>query len=270
MSKPKILYIAQEVAPYLPDTEMSVLNKNLSQSIISHGYEVRTFMPKYGIINERRNQLHEVIRLSGMNIIIDDTDHPLIIKVATLLPSRMQVYFIDNDDYFMHHTAKDLEIRESAADNDERMMFFVRGAVETVKKLKWAPAIIHCAGWATALTPLYIKSQYCEDPSFMEAKVVYSMFNDQFEGTLDERFFEKLKLDGFSEEKMAAIKDKAVDYITLNKLAIDNSDAIVEASAGINQELIDYALASGKPFMKYPGAEEYVNAYAEFYSSLQQ
>ena len=270
MSKPKILYIAQEVAPYLPDTEMSVLNKNLSQSIISHGYEVRTFMPKYGIINERRNQLHEVIRLSGMNIIIDDTDHPLIIKVATLLPSRMQVYFIDNDDYFMHHTAKDLEIRESAADNDERMMFFVRGAVETVKKLKWAPAIIHCAGWVTALTPLYIKSQYKEDPSFMEAKVVYSLFNDKFEGTLDERFLEKLKQDGFNEDKMAAIKDKAVDYITLNKLAIDNSDAIVEASEGIDQELIDYAVASGKPFMKYPGAEKYIDAYAEFYSSLQQ
>lgn len=270
MSKPKILYIAQEVAPYLPDTEMSVLNKNLSQSIISHGYEVRTFMPKYGIINERRNQLHEVIRLSGMNIIIDDTDHPLIIKVATLLPSRMQVYFIDNDDYFMHHTAKDLEIRESAADNDERMMFFVRGAVETVKKLKWAPAIIHCAGWVTALTPLYIKSQYREDPSFMEAKVVYSLFNDKFEGTLDERFLEKLKQDGFNEDKMAAIKDGAVDYIALNKLAIDNSDAIVEASEGIDQELIDYAVASGKPFMKYPGAEKYIDAYAEFYSSLQQ
>ncbi len=270
MSKPKILYIAQEVAPYLPDTEMSVLNKNLSQSIISHGYEVRTFMPKYGIINESRNQLHEVIRLSGMNIIIDDTDHPLIIKVATLLPSRMQVYFIDNDDYFMHHTAKDLEIRESAADNDERMMFFVRGAVETVKKLKWAPAIIHCAGWATALTPLYIKSQYKEDPSFMEAKVVYSLFNDKFEGTLDERFLEKLKQDGFNEDKMAAIKDGAVDYIALNKLAIDNSDAIVEASEGINQELLDYAVASGKPFMKYPGAEKYIDAYAEFYSSLQQ
>ena len=270
MSKPKILYITQEVAPYLPDTEMSVLNKNLSQSIISHGYEVRTFMPKYGIINERRNQLHEVIRLSGMNIIIDDTDHPLIIKVATLLTSRMQVYFIDNDDYFMHHTAKDLEIRESAADNDERMMFFVRGAVETVKKLKWAPAIIHCAGWATALTPLYIKSQYREDPSFMEAKVVYSLFNDKFEGTLDERFLEKLKQDGFNEDKMAAIKDGAVDYIALNKLAIDNSDAIVEASEGIDQELIDYAVASGKPFMKYPGAEKYIDAYAEFYSSLQQ
>ena len=121
MSKPKILYIAQEVSPYLPKTEMSILTKDLSQSIISHGYEVRTFMPKYGIINERRNQLHEVIRLSGMNIIIDDTDHPLIIKVATLLPSRLQVYFIDNDDYFMHHTAKDLEIRETPEDNDERI-----------------------------------------------------------------------------------------------------------------------------------------------------
>ena len=269
MSKPKILYIAQEVSPYLPKTGMSILTKDLSQSIISHGYEVRTFMPKYGIINERRNQLHEVIRLSGMNIIIDDTDHPLIIKVATLLPSRLQVYFIDNDDYFMHHTAKDLEIRETPEDNDERMAFFVRGVAETVKKLRWDPAIIHCVGWATALSPLYIKSLYQDDPSFRSAKVVYSLFNDKFDGKLDPRFAEKLKMAGFDDSVLSKIQDKEIDYIELNKLAIDFSDAVVEASENIDEELIKYAAESGKPFMRHPGSENYTEKYAEFYASLQ-
>ncbi|MGM9843175.1 MAG: glycogen/starch synthase [Muribaculaceae bacterium] len=270
MSKPKILYIAQEVHPYLPKTEMSVLSKDLSQSVIGHGYEVRTFMPKYGIINERRNQLHEVIRLSGMNIIIDDTDHPLIIKVATLLPSRMQVYFIDNDDYFYHNEESALEIRISPDDNDERMMFFVRGVAETVKKLRWDPAVIHCIGWATALSPLYIKHRYHEDPSFRSSKIVYSLFNDRFDGVLDDRFFDKLKSEGFSDEIIADIKANPVDCIALNKLAIDYADGIVEASEGIEQELIDYAAASGKPFLRYPGSENYTDAYAEFYASLQQ
>lgn len=270
MSKPKILYIAQEVAPYLPQTQMSLLGKDLAQSIISHGYEARTFMPKYGIINERRNQLHEVIRLSGMNIIIDDTDHPLIIKVATLLPSRMQVYFIDNDDYFQVHTLKDLEIRATPDDNDERMMFFVRGSVETVKKLRWNPAVINCMGWVTALAPLYIKKQYVDDPSFIGSKIVYSLFNDGFDGTLDPRFVEKLKMDGFTDQDLIAISSGNVDCIALNKLAIDYSDAVVEASENVAPELIDYATASGKPFLKYPGAENYADSYAEFYSSLQQ
>ena len=151
----KVLYISQEIAPYLPETPMSVAGRTLPQSAQENGYEVRTFMPKYGSINERRNQLHEVIRLSGMNVVIDDTDHPLIIKVATLQPTRMQVYFIDNDDYFQFSPDKILEIVSSPEDNDERIMFFARGVIETVRKLRWNPAIIHCLGWTSALVPLY-------------------------------------------------------------------------------------------------------------------
>ena len=270
MSKPKILYISQEIAPYLPKTELSTLGRDLPQSIQSHGYEVRTFMPKYGIINERRNQLHEVIRLSGMNLIIDDTDHPLIIKVATLQPSRMQVYFIDNDDYFQHHTVTDLETRATPDDNDERIIFFVRGVIETVKKLRWEADIIHATGWITALAPLYLKNNYNEDPAFRSSKIVYSLFNDRFDGILDERFIEKLKMDGFNDEHLNAIigKDGKVDFIALNKLAIDHADAIVEASNGVEQELIDYARQSGKPFLPYPGEEKYDDIYAEFYATL--
>lgn len=143
MGKQKVLFISQEIAPYLPSTPLAVLGRQLAQCTQDHGYEVRTFMPKYGCINERRNQLHEVIRLSGMNVVIDDSDHPLIIKVATLQPSRMQVYFIDNDDYFQFTPDKQLETVSSPEDNDERQMFFVRGVIETVKKLRWEPAVIH-------------------------------------------------------------------------------------------------------------------------------
>ena len=160
----KVLYISQEIAPYLPETPMALLGRDLPQGILETGAEVRTFMPKYGSINERRNQLHEVIRLSGMNLIIDDTDHPLIIKVATLQPSRMQVYFIYNDDYFAHNLTKELETVSSPADNDERSIFFVRGVIETVRKLRWDPNIIHCNGWITALAPLYIRQNYNDDP----------------------------------------------------------------------------------------------------------
>ena len=153
MKNNRILYISQEISPYLADSPLSVLGKAMPVKMQERGFEVRTFMPKYGCINERRNQLHEVIRLSGMNIIIDDTDHPLIIKVATLQPSRMQVYFIDSDDYFTSSAggAAPLETVSDPEQNDERMIFFVRGVVETVKKLRWEPAVVQCMGWITAL-----------------------------------------------------------------------------------------------------------------------
>lgn len=268
MSNNKVLYISQEISPYLPATKMAELGKSIPQGIQDSKFEVRTFMPKYGCINERRNQLHEVIRLSGMNLIIDDTDHPLIIKVATLQPARMQIYFIDNEDYFQHHVATDLEIRQNPEDNDERIMFYVRGVVETVKKLRWVPEVVHCSGWISALAPIYLKKIYNEDPSFSGAKVAYAIFDETFDGTLDERFFEKMKMDGFLEEDLEIINNGPVDYITLNKLAIKYSDGIIQASPSINPELVEYAKSLGKPFMEYPGDENYIDAYAQFYKSL--
>ncbi|MDY6259117.1 MAG: glycogen/starch synthase, partial [Bacteroidales bacterium] len=174
----KVLFISQEIAPYLPETPMATMSRDLSQAVQEKGIEVRTFMPKYGFINERRNQLHEVIRLSGMNLIIDDTDHPLIIKVATLQPAHMQVYFIFNEDYFARNITKQLETVTSPEDNDERSIFFVRGTLETVKKLRWVPSVIHCAGMISALAPLYIKDYYADDPSYRDTKVVFSIFDD--------------------------------------------------------------------------------------------
>lgn len=266
-----MLYISQEIDPYLPSTPMGLFGRNLAQGLQEKGAEMRTFMPKFGAINERRNQLHEVIRLSGLNIIIDDTDHPLIIKVATLQPSRLQVYFIDNDDYFFRaDPGAPLETVSDAALNDERSIFFVRGVVETVKKLRWEPDIVHCTGWLTALVPLYLKYIYNEDPAFRSGKVVYSLFQQPFEGELDSRLAQKLAEDGFTPDQLKEITDADghIDYIKLNKIAIDFADAVIDSTADTPKELIEYAVASGKPFLSFDKAQDGANAYFEFYQNL--
>lgn len=263
----KALYISQEIHPYLAPTTMSVLSRSIPQGMQERGIEVRTFMPKYGCINERRNQLHEVIRLSGMNIIIDDTDHPLIIKVATLQPTRMQVYFIDNDDFFLPHVNSAQETLSNMEDNDERAIFFALGVVETVRKLRWYPSIIHCAGWITSLIPLYIKVKYPEDPAFKHAKVVYSLFGDSFEGTLDARMAEKLIADDIPADAIQGISGD-IDAFALNCLAIDYADAIVQATEDVDPRLVEYAKASGKPFLPFPGLEDSAETYRAFYESL--
>ncbi|MBD5233287.1 MAG: glycogen/starch synthase [Bacteroidales bacterium] len=270
MDVKKVLFISQEIDPYLPASEFSTFAKDLAQGLQEKGAEVRSFMPKYGAINERRNQLHEVIRLSGLNIIIDDCDHPLIIKVATLQPSRLQVYFIDNDDYFYRHSPGKMETVDWAELNDERSIFFVRGTVETVKKLRWEADIVQCIGWITALTPLYLKKIYNEDPSFRNSKIVYSLTKDGFEGNLDPRMVDKLKQEGFTDEQLASLTagDTPVDFVKLNKIAIDNADAIIESTDSVLPELVEYAKASGKPFLPYTPSDDPSAAYTEFYRSL--
>jgi starch synthase len=264
----KALYISQEISPYLPSSVLADMGRNLPQGIQEKGIEVRTFMPKYGSINERRNQLHEVIRLSGLNIVIDDTDHPLIIKVATLQPTRMQVYFIDNDDYFHRQGSEGLEIDTEPEENDERIMFFVRGVIETVKKLRWLPQIVHCSGWATALAPLYIRRMYQDDPTLRECKIIYSIHNASPVQALDPRMAEKLEMDGFDKQDLAHLTNGDIDEVALGKLAIDFSDAVVQAEQDVNPELVAYAKASGKPFLEYPGEENFIDKYHEFYLSL--
>ncbi len=268
MDVKKVLYISQEITPYLAADPLSTFGRMLPQGIQEGGTEVRTFMPRYGCINERRNQLHEVIRLSGLNIVIDDTDHPLIIKVATLQPSRMQVYFIDNDDYFLRHTADGLETETLAHENDERAIFFVRGVLETVKKLRWIPSVIHCTGWITALSPLYLRKIYGDDPTFADSKIVYSLFDAPFDGELDPRMIDKLAQDGFKADQLASLTGGPVNCDALNRIAMDYADAIAVSSPGVSEALLDYARKTGKPLLEYPGEENYVEAYKNFYSSL--
>jgi len=264
--KKKVLFISQEIMPYLPETPMSRISRNLPQGIQEKGKEIRAFMPRYGLINERRHQLHEVIRLSGMNLIIDDTDHSLVIKVASIQSARMQVYFIDNDDYYQRKYTLKNEKGKCFEDNDERAIFFSRGVLETVKKLRWAPDLIHCHGWFTSIVPLYIKKSFREDPLFKETKVVYSIYDDNFEPTLNKTFAQKLVIDGISASETMVIEDPT--HENLSKLAIDQSDGLIYGSPVINPEIEKYLLASGKPFLKFHDDTTYIDAYSEFYDKI--
>lgn len=268
MEAKKILFISQEMTPYLPESEIATICRNLPQGIQERGREIRTFMPKYGNINERRNQLHEVIRLSGMNLIIDDTDHPLIIKVASIQAARMQVYFIDNDDYFLRKNLLVDDEGKDFDDNDERSIFFVRGVMETVKKLRWVPDIIHCHGWFTALAPLFIKKAYAEDPSFRDAKIVYSIYDNKFETPLPATFPSKLLWEGIQESDLGFGLNETVDYVPLSKLAMRYSDGLIQASPQIDAQVAEAAQASGKLFLPYQSPDVYIDAYNQFYDDV--
>ncbi len=263
----KVLFITQEITPYVPENEMSLIGRNLPQAIQEKGREIRTFTPKWGNINERRNQLHEVIRLSGMNLIIDDTDHPLIIKVASIQAARMQVYFIDNDDYFQNRLQKCDENGIDYADNDARAIFYARGVLETVKKLRWCPDVIHCHGWMTALAPLYIKQAYKDEPSFRDAKVVFSVYDDEFQTPFSEDFTSKLMLKGITKKDVESVNNP-VDYKELCKLAIQYSDGVIQNSPTVNAEIMDYARESGKLVLDYPATDDYANACNNFYDEV--
>ncbi len=266
MESKKVLFVSQEITPYLPETELSLIGRTLPQAIQETGKEIRTFMPKYGNINERRNQLHEVIRLSGMNLIIDDTDHPLIIKVASIQAARMQVYFIDNEDYFHRkHTVVDSRGR-FFEDNDERMIFFARGVLETVRKLRWSPDLVHCHGWFTSLIPLYIKNAYREDPLFADSKVVFSFYNHGFKNLLNPSFAEKILVDGVSPEDVSMVKEPG--YENLVTLAATYSDGLVQGSGNLPESVTGVLKKTGKPYLNYVNEEEYVEKLSVFYDSI--
>lgn len=209
MSAKKVLFITQEITPYVPESNLALIGQKLPQAIQDKGREIRTFMPKWGIVNERRNQLHEVIRLSGMNLIIDDTDHPLIIKVASIQAARRQVYFIDNDDYFQHRLMTCDENGNDYEDNGERAIFYARGVLETVKKLRWCPDVIHCHGWMSAMVPLYIKKAYYDEPSFRDSKVIYSLYQEGFKSTLAPNFADQALFKEVTPEDLSMLKSPA-------------------------------------------------------------
>ncbi len=262
----KVLFINQEILPYVPETVMSSQGRNLPQSIQESGCEIRTFMPKWGIINKRRGQLHEVIRLSGMNIIIDDTDHPLIISVATIPSTRIQVYFIDNEDYFMKRQMTVDEKGVEYVDNGERAIFFARGVLETVKKLRWTPDVIHCQGWISALVPYYIKTAYKYEPSFCNTKIVTSLFKNDFDLNLGNNFKDIIDFKEGESQDLSVFNEKST-YEELAKLAIMYSDGIVEAQKGIDTTLVKYAKEQGKHIMKHNDAKM-PEAYMEFYEKI--
>ncbi len=267
MKKKKILFISQEITPYLEESELANFGRYLPQGIQEDGKEIRTFMPKFGCINERRNQLHEVIRLSGMNLIINENDHPLIIKVGSIQAARMQVYFIDSEDFFQRKAVfNDPATGKFFKDNDERAIFFARGVLETVKKLGWVPDIIHCHGWMTSLVPLYIKNSYKKEPIFENSKVIFSLYNNDFKQALDKDFAKKAMMDDISEDDIVDYTDTS--FVGLNKAAMNASDAVIKASENINPELEDYFNGLDKPKLGFQTPEEYIQAYSNFYDEV--
>ncbi len=267
MKAKKILFITQEIEPYVPNSEYTLLGRQMSQYVLEKGREIRSFMPKWGNINERRNQLHEVIRLSGMNLIIDDTDHPLIIKVASIPAARMQVYFIDNDDFFHKRLSVANDEGKEYADNALRAIFYARGVLETVKKLRWVPDVIHCQGWISSIVPVLLKTAYKEEPSFRDCKVVFSITDQPITMPLPENFPASIAyrectpdvLEGLSTPLMGA---------DLQKLAIKYSDGAIISSAEPAPELTDFAKASNIPVMPFAGEDwdEYLNFFDQVWS----
>ncbi len=268
MKAKKILYISQEIAPYVPDSEMSLCGRKVTQSVQEKGCEIRAFMPKWGCVNERRGQLHEVIRLSRMMLIIDDTAHPLILKVASIPQTRIQVYFIDNEDYFAKRGMAFDDNGQEYADNGERAIFYARSVLETVKKLRWVPDIIHVQGWMGSVLPLYIRTAYKDEPTFASAKIVTSLFSEELTASLGPNFKKCIE---FRNVKQSLINkyNKNFGFSDLQRMAIDYSDGIVNAGANVNPAYLAYAQEKNKPMMTHPADEALISeTYTNFYDSL--
>ena len=263
MKDKRILFVSSELIPYLPENNVSKMAFEVPKEMHHQGVQIRMFMPRFGVINERRHQLHEVIRLSGMNLIINDMDMPLIIKVASVPKERMQVYFIDNEEYFKRKALYTDEDNNLFKDNDERAIFFAKGVVETVKKLNWAPDIIHVHGWMASLLPLYIKEYYKDDALFKDSKIVTSIYNNGFEGELSNELPKKIKFDAINESKIKTISNPNYTNILIN--AIENSDAIIKGSEELPIELEESLKTTDKPVLDYFHVSEFDTAYTEFY-----
>ncbi|NRA49825.1 MAG: glycogen/starch synthase [Phaeodactylibacter sp.] len=266
MSKTKVLIVSQEMQPYTIASEIANVARKLPQHIQENGMEIRVLMPRFGTINERRHRLHEVVRLSGMNIIVDDDDYPLIIKVASLPEARMQVYFLDNEDFFKRKyifTDKDDKPYE---DNPDRMVFFCKGVIETVKKFGWAPDVVHCNGWMTSLIPLYLKTAYKNEPLFKNSKVVYSIYNGSPEQTFSDSFLAKASINNLTEEDLNAYQNG--EGVTLHEGAIAFADALIQGSEEIQDSVKQALTDTDKPVLEYQGAEGFEAPYKAFFESL--
>ncbi len=265
MEKSKILFVNQEMVPYTKENSLSWVARKLPQAIQENGKEIRTFMPRFGIISERRNQLHEVKRLSGMNLVIDDIDYPLITKVGSLPEARMQTYFIDNDDFFSKRTLTD-KSGKLYEDTDIKMIFFARGVVETTLKLNWFPNLIHCNGWFASLLPLYVRRFYKNNPIYKDVKVVISLFDETFKGKIGKKIQNKLLFDKIPAKDIARYEDTA--YISVMKAAIDLSDGVIITEEGVKPELIAHAKKARKPILPFKGEDALAENCNAFYDKI--
>lgn len=265
MNGKKILFVSSELVPYLPENPVSLMSYETPRIVNNNGGEIRIFMPRYGNISERRHQLHEVIRLSGMNLVVNDMDMPLIIKVASIPKERIQVYFIDNDEYFKRKATFCDAKGELFPDNDERAIFFAKGVVETVKKLNWSPDIIHVHGWMASLLPLYLRKYYADEPLFSESKIVTSIYGKGYEGELDNTIVDKIAFDGIDKDSVALLSQPT--YINILKLAAEYSDAFILAEEEVSADLKNHLEKLSKPTLPYVSIQEAEEAYTNFYTT---
>jgi starch synthase len=265
MSKKKVLIVTQEMAPFTDPSEIADFTRKLPLYVQEKGMELRVLMPKFGTINERRHRLHEVVRLSGMNIIVDDDDYPLIIKVASMPDARIQVYFLDNDDFFRRKSVFQDEHGTNHEDNLDRMVFFCKGVLETVRKFGWAPDIVHCHGWMTSLIPAYLKTAYKTEPLFQHAKVVYSLYHDDLEGTMSSNFFEKAAINNLSAKDLAPYQND--NQIALHCGAAAFADGVVFGSETVSNFIHEAIGKIGKPSMEYHSDSSMVGI-VDFYNNL--
>ena len=267
----RVLFVNSEILPYLPESEIANIGRYLPQGIQERKKEIRAFMPRYGCINERKNQLHEVIRLSGMNVVVNDVDRPVVIKVASISATKsIQVYFIDNEDYFHRKGTLRDENGKFFEDNGERAIFFARGVLETVKKLRWAPDVIHCQGWISHVLPLYLKKAYIDDPIFSNSKIVLSLYDDVTGETFTDDFKSKIAFGGITAEDLAVMEKP--DGINLAKLAASYSDGVIFGAESIPVELTDFCKESGRPVLPFNAEAlkdgSYIDDYNSFYNQI--
>ncbi|MGA1771777.1 MAG: glycogen/starch synthase [Flavobacteriaceae bacterium] len=263
MKDKKVLIISSEVVPYLPNTEQAFNSFQIPKYVNEKGGQTRIFMPRYGLINERRHQLHEVIRLSGMNLVINELDTPLIIKVASIPKERMQVYFIDNEDFFKRRAILRDDKGNLFEDNDDRMVFFTKGVIETVKKLNWSPDIIHLHGWFTSLFPLYLKTLYKDEPLFQDSKLVTSIYPKDFDGSMSDTLKTKVASDKIEDKSIEALAEAS--YENLIKINVDHADGFVIASDEVDDHTVAAIKSSKKPLLEYQATTE-EDAYTNFYT----
>jgi starch synthase len=266
MEDKRILFVSSEVVPYLAENEVSLMSYDVPKMVNDQGGQIRIFMPRYGNINERRHQLHEVIRLSGMNLVVNDLDMPLIIKVASIPKERIQVYFIDNDEYFKRKATFTDEDGVMFPDNDERAIFFAKGVIETVKKLNWVPDIIHVHGWMASILPVYLKHFYKDEALFSETKIVISVYGQSFDGELNAEMINKISFDDIPQEHIQELKKPNYENIIIS--AINNSDAVIIASDKVSSSLTKFIESSEKPFLPLIAKEVFAEAYTEFYNKM--
>jgi starch synthase len=266
MEKKRLLIVTQEMEPYTEGNDISAYVGKLPKYLQDNGYELRILMPRYGVVNERRHRLHEVVRLSGMNIIVDDDDYPLIIKVASLPGSRLQVYFLDNEDFFKRKFVFEDAEGQAFEDNADRAAFFCKGAIETVKKFGWAPDVVMCHGWMTSLIPLYLRTAYKTEPIFNTAQIVYGVFDTPHERVETERFLQKAAINNLTKEDLAAYIDG--DAISMHKGACAYSDGMMIGSEMMDTSVDYLSESEDKVIMPWKDSDELLSATSEFLRNL--